>query len=98
MGETKREAMVRRLKRKIRYHIGTTGYFLILIGVFGAPVLGYWLIFHGDIIETIHQLKMSLPGWGWVALKYGLSFMAAIAFMVTLILTGLIVLWWGSRE
>jgi hypothetical protein len=90
--------MARSLWRRIRYHIGTIGYFLILFGVFGAPVLGYWLIFHGDIIQTIHQLKMSLPGWGWTALKYGLSLAAAIAFMATLILSGLIVLWWGSRE
>jgi hypothetical protein len=82
----------------IRYHIGTLGYFVILLGVIGAPVVGLWLIIRGDIIEIIHNLKMGLPSWAWVALEYSLSFVFALALMGFMVLTGMLMLHWGSRK
>jgi hypothetical protein len=90
--------MSREKKGGLRYHIGTLGYFVIILGVLGGPVLGWWLIFEGDIIAIIHEVKMGLPGWAWVALKYGLSIAVALMLMGGMVLAGMSMLWWGSRK
>lgn len=82
----------------VKYHIGTLGYFVILLGVFGGPIVGWWLIFEGDIIAIIHNLKLGMPGWAWVGLKYGISFVIALILMGSLILVGMLMLAWGSRS
>lgn len=78
--------------------MGSIGYLVIIVGVFGGPFLVWWLGFEGDIIDILHRLKMGLPGWGWRILKYSLSAAFGLAFMLFLILLGMLILAWGNQE
>jgi hypothetical protein len=80
----------------IGYHIRTAaGFFLILAGLTGGLWLAWWFIFRGDIIEILRTAKAGLPGWAWVALKFGLSGAFGVIFILAFIMIGMIVL--GSR-
>jgi len=85
------------LKSNLRFRLGSMGYLLIIAGVLGGPALGLWLLLRGDIIDMLHRAKMSLPGWGWTALKYVLSFAFGVTFAVFLMALGMFVLAWGNR-
>jgi len=64
------------------YKIATVVGFLVAItGVVGSLLLGWWLSTEGDIIQIIHQFKMSLPGWVWMAMKAGLSIGFGLIFV-----------------
>jgi len=71
-----------------KYHIRTVvGVLSAAVGLAGSLRMGWWLGTEGDIIEIIHQAKMSLPGWAWMVMKVGLSAVSAalaIALFVTL--------------
>jgi len=74
------------------------GFLFIITGVIGGPVLGVWLSFRGDIVEVLHRLKMSLPGGGWLVLKYSLSIAVGILFVTICVAIGFVLLSWGCRE
>jgi dolichol-phosphate mannosyltransferase len=67
------------------YNIRTAvGFVLIITGLSAGVWLGVWLATEGDIIEIIHQAKMGLPGWAWMVMKLGLSFISAVLFIAFL--------------
>jgi dolichol-phosphate mannosyltransferase len=61
------------------YHFRTAiGFLTLIAGTAGSLSLGWWLGTEGDVIEIIHNFKMSLPGWAWLVLKVGLSAVSAV--------------------
>ncbi|MEJ2683801.1 MAG: hypothetical protein P8Z71_05345 [Candidatus Sulfobium sp.] len=74
------------------------GFLIIVAGLLGGTWLGWWLSFRGDIVQIIHDAKMSLPGWAWLALKYGLSLAFGLLFVVFFLILGVLVLGGGRRE
>jgi hypothetical protein len=74
------------------------GFIIIIAGLLGSIWLGWWLAFRGDIVEILHKAKMSLPGWVWLALKYGLSLACGVLFMAFFLILGMLVLGGGGRE
>jgi len=58
------------------------GFFFVLLALVGGPGFGLWLILEGDIIQFLKELKAKLPGWGWLALKIGLSAMVGVMLTV----------------
>jgi hypothetical protein len=84
---------------EFEYNLRTAiGFLLITVGVAGSLYFGWWLIFRGDIIETIHTLKMSLPGWVWVALKFGLSALSALLFLSLFVILAMIIFAGGRKK
>lgn len=75
-----------------------SGFLIILVGLLGGIWLGWWLSFRGDIVEIIHDAKMSLPGWAWLALKYGLSFICGVLFILFFLILGILMLGGGRRK
>jgi hypothetical protein len=76
-----------------QYHVRTVLGFLIIIGGIGGGLwLGWWLCFRGDIIEIIHSIKMSFPGWMWLALRIGLSGVFGLLFVLVFLVLGMMVL------
>jgi hypothetical protein len=91
--------MAANMRDDLEYHIRTViGYLIIITGIIGSLCLMWWLSAYGDIVEIIHDIKMSLPGWVWAALKYGLSIAFGLALMTIFITIGVIVLATGGRE
>jgi hypothetical protein len=87
------------MSEEFEYNLRTAvGFLLIAAGVAGGLYLGWWLIFRGDIIQTIHILKMSLPGWAWVVLKFGLSGFFALLFLSLFVILAVMVFAGGGRE
>jgi hypothetical protein len=74
------------------------GFMIIVAGLLGGVWLGWWLAFRGNIVEIIHDAKMSLPGWAWLALKYGLSLAGGALFVVFFLILGMIVLGGGGQN
>ncbi len=74
------------------------GFLIIVAGLLGGGWLGWWLASRGNIVEIIHEAKMSLPGWAWLALKYGLSLAGGVLFMVFFLILGMMVLGGGERN
>lgn len=74
------------------------GFLIILAGLAGGTWLGWWLSFRGDIVEIIHDAKMSLPAWAWSALKYGLSLAFGVLFIFFFLILGILILGGGRRE
>lgn len=74
------------------------GFLIIVAGLVGGIWLGWWLGFRGDIVQIIHDAKMSLPGWAWLALKYGLSAAFGVLFVVFFLVLGILVLGGGRQE
>jgi dolichol-phosphate mannosyltransferase len=73
--------------RDVSYQIRTAaGMLLMIAGLVGSLISGWWLSTGGDVIEIIHQAKMSLPGWAWLVMKISLSAISAI-LLVALFLT-----------
>jgi hypothetical protein len=68
------------------------GFLIIFSGIIGGLWLGWWFIFRGDIIEILHRVKMGLPGWGWWALKVGISAAFGGLFLLVFIALGMKVL------
>lgn len=90
--------MVGNMKDDIEYHVRTAiGYLIIIVGIFGCIWLMWWLISRGDIVEIIHDMKMSLPGWAWAVMKYSLSIVFGVVVMGFVILLGVVVLGTGGR-
>ncbi len=83
-------------KTKLKYHIGSIGYLIIIAGIIGGPVLIWWLSFRHDIIDVLHEVKMSLPGWAWIVMKYGFSLAFGLAFVLFFILLGMLILAWSK--
>jgi hypothetical protein len=87
------------MSEEFEYNLRTAvGFLLIAAGVAGGLYFGWWLIFRADIIETIHTLKMSLPGWAWVVLKFGLSGFFALLFLSLFVILAAMVFAGGKRE
>lgn len=74
------------------------GLFIIAAGLLGGILLGWWLAFRGDIVQILHDAKMSLPSWAWLALKYGLSLAFGLVFITFFLILGVLILGWGGRE
>lgn len=74
------------------------GFLIILAGLLGGLWLAWWLGFRGDIVEILHQAKMSLPGWVWLVMKYGLSLAFGVLFIVFFLILGVLVLGGIGRE
>jgi hypothetical protein len=87
------------MSEEFEYNLRTAiGFLLILAGVTGSLYLAWWLIFRGDIIDTIHTLKMSLPGWAWVVLKFGLSGLFALLFLSLFVILAVMVFAGGRQK
>jgi hypothetical protein len=85
--------------QKTEYDIRTiVGFTLILGGIIGGIGFGWWLIFVGDIIQILHSIKMSLPGWVWLLLKIGLSGILALLFIALFVLLAFAVLSGGQKD
>ncbi len=90
--------MTGNMGRDIEYHVRTViGYLIIIGGIIGCIWLMWWLISNGDIVQIIHDIKMSLPGWAWSIMKYGLSIAFGLVVMGFFIILGVIVLATGGR-
>jgi hypothetical protein len=72
------------------------GFLIMLSGLVSGGWLIWWFSARGDIIEILHQMKMGLPGWAWLLLKYGLSFAFGIAFISFFLILGMLVI--GGRR
>lgn len=71
---------------EIEYNIRTViGFFITGAGVIGSIRLGYWLSTEGDIVESIHQVKMGLPDWAWLVMKIGLSGFSVLAALLLIL-------------
>jgi hypothetical protein len=87
------------MSEEFEYNLRTAiGLLLIATGVAGCLYFGWWLIFRGDVIEAIHILKMSLPGWAWVLLKFGLSGLFALLFLSLFVIFAVMVFAGGRRR
>ncbi len=83
----------------VPYQMRTVAGLLISIaGLAGGLMSGWWLGTEGDIIEIIHQAKMSLPGWAWLVMKIGLSAGFAIAFIALLLVVTVAVFAGGEHK
>jgi dolichol-phosphate mannosyltransferase len=86
------------MTRDVPYQMRTVaGLLLIIAGLAGSLMLGWWLGTEGDIIEIIHQAKMSLPGWAWTALKIGLAAGSAMLLIALLFAAAIAVFAAGGR-
>lgn len=74
------------------------GFLVVAAGLAGGVWLGWWLSTRGDVVEIIHDAKMSLPGWAWLALKYGLSLAVGVVFILCFLVLGVLILGAGGRE
>ena len=74
------------------------GFLLMISGAVGCLWLGWWLGTEGDIVEIIHQFKMSLPGWAWLAMKIGLSVVSAVVFVALVLTAAIAVFAAGGRK
>jgi hypothetical protein len=87
------------MNREFEYNVRTfVGLLLIVGGVICGIWLAWWLSFEGDVISLIHTMKLALPGWAWIVLKFGLSAVAGIAFLSVFILLAVIVFSGGGRK
>jgi dolichol-phosphate mannosyltransferase len=73
------------------------GLLIIIAGLVGGLMSGWWLGTEGDIIEIIHQAKISLPGWAWLVMKIGLSAGSAMVLIALLFAAAIAVFAAGSR-
>jgi hypothetical protein len=90
--------MAGNMRDDLEYHVRTViGYLIIIAGIIGSLWLMGWLSTRGDIVEIIHNIKMSLPGWVWAMIKYGLSIAFGLALMMFFVMLGVIVLGTGGR-
>jgi hypothetical protein len=97
-GNEAEKIMAGNINDNIEYHVRTVvGYLIIIVGIIGCMWLMWWLISRGDIVEIIHNIKMSLPGWAWAVMKYGLSIAFGLVVMGFFIMLGVIVLGTGGR-
>jgi dolichol-phosphate mannosyltransferase len=84
--------------RDVPYQMRTVaGLLLIIAGLAGSLMSGWWLGTEGDIIEMIHRAKISLPGWAWLVMKIGLAAGSAIFFLALLLATAIAVFAAGGR-
>lgn len=60
------------------------GLLIIIAGLTGGLMSGWWLATEGDIIEIIHQAKLKLPWWAWLVMKIGLSALSAMLLIALL--------------
>jgi hypothetical protein len=74
------------------------GFLILIVGLMGGLWAAWWLSFRGDIIDILHTIKMSLPGWTWVLLKFGLSGAFGMLFMFLFIVLSIMVLGGGRRN
>ncbi len=74
------------------------GFLIIAAGVLGGLYLAWWLSSRGDIIEIIHAVKMGLPAWAWLVLKFGLAAAFGLVFLLVFIALGMAVLGGGKKE
>jgi len=74
------------------------GFLILITGAIGGLWLVWWLSFKGDIIDILHKLKMSLPGWTWVLLKFGLSGAFGVIFILISLALAMMVLGGGRRK
>jgi hypothetical protein len=87
------------MTREFEYNLRTViGFLLIGTGLAGGFYLGWLLIFRGNIIDIIHTLKMSLPGWVWVTLKFSLSGLCALLFLSLFVILAVAVFAGGRRR
>ncbi len=87
------------MSEEFKYNLRTiAGFLLIAAGLAGSVVLGWWLIFRGNIIDTIHAMKMSLPGWAWIALKFSLSALCALLLLSFFIILAVMIFAGGRRK
>jgi dolichol-phosphate mannosyltransferase len=69
--------------KDLEYNIRTiSGFFFFGAGALGSAWLGYWLSTEGDIVESIHRVKMGLPDWAWIVMKIGLSGFSVLAALL----------------
>lgn len=82
----------------VPYQMSTVaGLLLIIAGLAGGLMSGWWLGTEGDIIEIIHQAKMSLPGWAWLVMKIGLATGSAMLLIALLFASAVAVFAAGGR-
>lgn len=74
------------------------GYLTIAGGMVGGIWFMVWLYRSGDIIETLHKIKMTWPHWVWITLKYGLSFVVGMTFIAVVVIIGVLVLGVGRKK
>jgi hypothetical protein len=82
----------------VPYQIRTVaGLLIIIAGLACGLMSGWWLGTEGDIIEIIHQAKMSLPGWAWLVMKIGLSAGSAM-LLIALLFSAAIAVFAAGRQ
>lgn len=94
-----REIMDSCMRTGLTYHLRTAaGFLIVIMGMAGGVWFGWWLYFRGDIIEILHDIKVSMPNWGWLVLKFTLSGALGLLFIFIVIVLGAIVLGGGRRD
>lgn len=87
------------MSRDFQYNLRTIiGFLLIILGVIGGLRFAWWLSFEGDIIETLHAIKMGLPGWAWIVLKFALSGAFGVLFIALFVIVAIIVFSGGGQK
>jgi hypothetical protein len=87
------------VSEEFKYNLRTVvGFLLLAAGLSGSLFLGWWLIFRGDIVETIHTLKMGLPPWAWMAMKLGLSVLCAVLLLSFFVMLAVLVFAFGRKK
>ncbi len=81
------------MDNKFEYDLRTVLGFLVLIaGIVLGLWLAWWLNFRGNVIEILHAVKMSLPGWTWTLMRYFFSLAFGAVFMSVFIGIAMLIL------
>ena len=80
------------------YHLRTVLAFLIIIaGIAFGLWVAWWLNYRGNVIDILHAVKMSLPGWTWTMMRYALSIAFGAVIMAVFITISLLILRGGRQ-
>jgi hypothetical protein len=74
------------------------GFLIIIVGLAFGLWFAWWLNFRGNVIDILHAVKMSLPGWAWVLMRYSFSIAFGASVMALCIAVAMLVLSGGRKS
>ncbi len=87
------------MTKDFEYNLRTAiGFLLILAGAVGGLCFTRWLSYEGNVIETLHMIKTSLPGWAWALLKFSLAGVFGLLFLSVFVILAVLVFSGGRRR
>ncbi len=86
------------MDNKFEYNLRTVlGFLVIIAGIVLGLWLAWWLNFRGNVIEILHAVKMSLPGWTWDLMRYFFSIAFGAVIMLVCIAIAMLILRGGRK-